>query len=81
MPTARFVALHPTEQALLLGVVEGRRTLRDGRATRATATAIAQDFMLRLADLHGLDAVELGLAAPASRSATTSTASSTKWMR
>jgi aminoglycoside phosphotransferase (APT) family kinase protein len=63
VPTARFVALHPTEQALLLGVVEG-----DGRFGMVRdpqrATAIAQDFMLRLADLHGLDAVELGLSGP-----------------
>jgi aminoglycoside phosphotransferase (APT) family kinase protein len=63
VPTARFVALHPTEQALLLGVVEG-----DGRFAMVhdpeRATAIARDFMLRLADLHGLDAVELGLCGP-----------------
>jgi aminoglycoside phosphotransferase (APT) family kinase protein len=62
VPTARFLGLHPTAEAVLLGVVEG-----DARFAMIQdphrATAIAQDFMLRLADLHSLDAVELGLVA------------------
>jgi aminoglycoside phosphotransferase (APT) family kinase protein len=63
VPVPRFIALHPTRQAVLLDVVDG-----DGRfamiADPQRATAIAQDFMQCLARLHRLDVVELGLAAP-----------------
>src|SRR6478735_8300591 len=63
VPTARFLGLHPTEQAVLLGVIDGDARFAMIQDPRR-ATAIAQDFMLRLADLHALDVVELGLAAP-----------------
>jgi aminoglycoside phosphotransferase (APT) family kinase protein len=61
LPIARFIAVHPERQALLLEVVDG-----DGRFSAVTdearATAIAQDFMSCLARLHRLDLVALGLA-------------------
>lgn len=61
VPVARFIALHPTEQALLLDVVQG-----DGRFSLVRdaerATAIARDFMKCLARVHALDVVALGLA-------------------
>lgn len=63
---AGFHGVHPTEQAILLDAVPG-----DGRfaliADRDRATAIAQDFMRCLADVHRLDVVEIGLAAPGAR--------------
>lgn len=65
LPVAHFIAVHPTDQALLLEVVEG-----DGRFSLVRdadrATAIARDFIRCLARLHALDPVELGLAAPGS---------------
>jgi len=63
LPVARFIALHPDAQAMLLTVVEGdaRFALVDD-AQRATR--IAQDFMRHLAELHRLDVASLGLADP-----------------
>lgn len=66
LPVARFIALHPTQQALLLEVVsgDGRFSLvRDG----ARSTAIARDFIQCLARLHALDAVQLGLTVSGSK--------------
>jgi aminoglycoside phosphotransferase (APT) family kinase protein len=61
IPVASFVAVHPTDQAMLLSVVEG-----DGRFSRVTdlrqSTSIAQDFIRHLAALHAVDVHALGLA-------------------
>lgn len=65
LPVADFLAVHPSEQAILLEAVAG-----DGRFSMVSdsvrATAIAQDFMQRLAEVHRLDVIEIGLAAPGS---------------
>ena len=65
VPIAAFIAVHPTAQALLLELVHGEGRFSAVRAA-ATATAIAKDFMACLARLHGLDVIELGLAAAGS---------------
>jgi aminoglycoside phosphotransferase (APT) family kinase protein len=61
LPVARFIAVHPTREAMLLTVVEG-----DGRFSRITdpgqQTAVAKDFIGHLAALHAVDVHAIGLA-------------------
>lgn len=61
LPVAKFIAVHPTAQAMLLSIVHG-----DGRYSSIRdpdqATLIAKDFIGRLAQLHQLDVADLGLA-------------------
>lgn len=61
LPVAKFIAVHPTAQALLLEVVHGDSRFSMVREPER-ATAIARDFMACLARLHRLDVVGLGLA-------------------
>lgn len=61
LPVARFIAVHPTKQAMLLSVVHG-----DGRFSRITdpgqRSAVAKDFIGHLVALHAVDVHAIGLA-------------------
>ena len=61
LPVARFIAAHPTKEAMLLSVVHG-----DGRFSRITdpgqRSAVAKDFIGHLAALHAVDVHAIGLA-------------------
>ncbi|MFI5040580.1 MAG: phosphotransferase family protein [Acidimicrobiales bacterium] len=60
VPVAKLIAVHPTEEAMLLTLVHG-----ENRFSRiddpARATAVAKDFVRHLAALHRLDVGGLGL--------------------
>jgi aminoglycoside phosphotransferase (APT) family kinase protein len=60
VPVARFIAMHPTAQAMLLSVVEGDNWFSQIRDAERELV-IAQDFVTHLAALHRLDVGALGL--------------------